>query len=81
MSESTPLPFPQSEGSANLYHAPAEELEFQFAEEFSKLQGKFAYCLDEGEMLAGVGPYAFQGDDRIVAVGKLPVEVLSLIHI
>ncbi|MEO6914817.1 MAG: LUD domain-containing protein [Chitinophagaceae bacterium] len=54
LSDSTPLPFPQSEGSANIYHPPAEELEFQFAEEFSRLEGKFSYCIDEGEMLAGV---------------------------
>ena len=54
LSESTPLPFPQSEGSANIYHAPAEDPVYQFAEEFSKLQGRFSFCMDEGEMLAGV---------------------------
>lgn len=44
LSESTPLPFPHSEGNSFLYHPSQQELEIQFAEEFSKLQGKFAFC-------------------------------------
>ncbi|MEO6316865.1 MAG: lactate utilization protein [Chitinophagaceae bacterium] len=44
--ESTPLPFPLSEGTASLYHPAQKELEIQFAEEFGKLQGKFAFCLN-----------------------------------
>ena len=50
LSESTPLPFPQSEGTSSLYHPAQKELEIQFAEEFSKLQGKFAFCLDLTEL-------------------------------
>jgi L-lactate dehydrogenase complex protein LldG len=45
-----PLPFPLSEGTADLYHAPAEELEIIFAESFTKLQGKFVFCADEKEL-------------------------------
>jgi L-lactate dehydrogenase complex protein LldG len=45
-----PLPFPLSEGTADLYPAPAEELEIIFAEVFTKLQGKFIFCADENEL-------------------------------
>ncbi len=50
LSESTPLPFPQSEGTHSLYPPSQKELEEQFAEEFSKLQGKFAFCLNAAEL-------------------------------
>ena len=50
--ESTPLPFPQSEGTNSLYHPSQKDLEIQFAEEFSKLQGKFAFCLTLAELCA-----------------------------
>jgi len=41
---STPLPFPQSEGTGNFFQPSQQELEIEFAEQFTKLQGKFAYC-------------------------------------
>lgn len=50
LSESTPLPFPQSEGTQSLYHPSQKELEIQFAEEFSKLQGKFVFCTNTAEL-------------------------------
>jgi L-lactate dehydrogenase complex protein LldG len=50
LTESTPLPFPQSEGTSSLYHPSQNDLEIQFAEEFSKLQGKFAFCLNKEEL-------------------------------
>jgi L-lactate dehydrogenase complex protein LldG len=52
LTESTPLPFPQSEGNSFLYQPAQQELEIQFAEEFSKLQGKFAFCLNIAELTA-----------------------------
>ncbi len=52
LSESTPQPFPQSEGSNAVYHPQQKELEFQFAEEFSKLQGRFAFCLHTADLCA-----------------------------
>lgn len=50
MSQSTPLPFPQSEGNTPLYQPARQELEVEFAEQFSKLQGKFVYCLNVAEL-------------------------------
>jgi L-lactate dehydrogenase complex protein LldG len=50
LSESTPFPFPLSDGSNSLYIPQQKELEVQFAEEFIKLQGKFSFCLNSEEL-------------------------------
>ena len=50
LSTSTPLPFPQSEGNNSLYQPSQQELELQFAETFTGLQGRFAFCLDYNEL-------------------------------
>ena len=44
-----PLPFPQSEGINSVYVHSTEEPVVIFAEEFTKLQGKFAFCTDEND--------------------------------
>jgi L-lactate dehydrogenase complex protein LldG len=49
LSTSVPVPFPQSEGNNSVFQQSTEELEVKFAEEFSKLQGKFIFCADEKE--------------------------------
>jgi L-lactate dehydrogenase complex protein LldG len=49
LSTSVPVPFPQSEGNHSVFQQSEEDLEVKFAEEFSKLQGKFVYCADEKE--------------------------------
>jgi len=49
-----PLPFPLSEGSADVFPAATDEPAVIFAEAFTKLQGKFVYCFDEKEMLQQV---------------------------
>ncbi|HMH35218.1 MAG TPA: LUD domain-containing protein [Puia sp.] len=46
LSQSTPLPFPNSEGNSSVFKAPDDDLEVVFAREFTKLQGKFAFCRD-----------------------------------
>lgn len=50
LSSSTPLPFPQSEGNQAVVHGPAQELEVEFAEQFTKLHGKFIYCINRQEL-------------------------------
>ena len=50
LSTPVPLPFPQSEGNNSVFQPATEELELIFAEEFSKLQGKFVYCADYKEL-------------------------------
>lgn len=49
LSHPTPLPFPQSEGTEHVFPAPTQELEVEFAEQFTKLQGKFIYCINQQE--------------------------------
>ena len=50
LSNPVPLPFPQSEGAQSVFPSPAEDLTVIFAEEFTRLQGKFAYCTDEANL-------------------------------
>ena len=43
LSHSTPLPFPNSEGTLSVFNSLHQEKEVEFAEQFTKLQGQFAY--------------------------------------
>jgi len=52
LSNPVPLPFPLSEGTASIYHPAPDDLEVVFAETFTKLQGKFAFCEDEADLKA-----------------------------
>lgn len=47
LSNPVPLPFPKSEGTSSVFKSQSEELEILFAEEFTKLLGKFAFCVNE----------------------------------
>lgn len=51
LSHSTPIPFPSSEGNSSVYHPSRQELEVEFAERFSLLLGRFAYCANSDELL------------------------------
>lgn len=50
LTHSTPLPFPQSEGNNSVFQPLQQEAEVEFAEQFTKLQGKFIYCLNQQEL-------------------------------
>jgi L-lactate dehydrogenase complex protein LldG len=45
-----PLPFPDSEGDAALFPPPSDEPEVLFAQAFTRLQGRFAFCANEQEL-------------------------------
>jgi len=45
-----PVPFPQSEGNDSVFQPLTQEPEVEFAENFTKLQGRFSFCLDEKEL-------------------------------
>ena len=51
LSHPTPLPFPNSEGVQSVFTSPSDDSVVVFAEEFTKLQGKFAYCINNEDML------------------------------
>ena len=48
---STPVPFPQSEGNNSIFQPSHQELEVEFAEQFTRLLGKFIYCLNHEELV------------------------------
>jgi L-lactate dehydrogenase complex protein LldG len=52
LSHSTPLPFPQSEGQSSVFKPSQQELEVEFAERFSLLQGKFIFCINHTEWVS-----------------------------
>jgi len=50
LSQSTPIPFPQSEGNHSVFQPATQDPEIEFAEQFTKLQGKFIFCMDHREL-------------------------------
>jgi len=50
LSNPVPLPFPNSEGKDSLYKPGTEDDAIIFAEEFTRLQGKFAFCVNEADL-------------------------------
>ncbi len=51
LTHSTPVPFLQSEGNNSVFQPAQLELEVQFAQEFSALKGKFAFCVNNDELI------------------------------
>jgi L-lactate dehydrogenase complex protein LldG len=47
LSNPVPLPFPKSEGVSSVFQPQPADLEILFAEEFTNLLGKFAFCINE----------------------------------
>src|ERR1700730_4634844 len=60
LSESTPLPFPQAEGNSPVFPSSLQPLEFEFAEHFTGLLGKFIYSVDHRELAAQLNALATQ---------------------
>ena len=52
LSQSTPIPFPQSEGNHTVFQPATQDPEIEFAEQFARLQGKFIFCVDHQELVA-----------------------------
>jgi L-lactate dehydrogenase complex protein LldG len=52
LSQSTPIPFPQSEGHHTVFQPATQDPEIEFAEQFARLQGKFVFCVDHQELVA-----------------------------
>jgi L-lactate dehydrogenase complex protein LldG len=50
LSQSTPIPFSQADGNSTFFPKPAQDLELEFAEQFTALQGKFIFCLNQAEL-------------------------------
>ena len=50
LSNQVPVPFPHSEGNSSVFQPPVDDMAVQFAQEFTKLQGKFVFCAGEKDM-------------------------------
>lgn len=51
LSHPVALPFPNSEGTQSVFTSPTDDDAVLFAEEFTRLQGKFAFCNDNAELV------------------------------
>lgn len=51
LTQSTPLPFPESEKQDGIFQPQQQDLLVEFAEQFTQLQGKFSYCENEQELI------------------------------
>ncbi len=78
LSHSTPLPFPQSEGSGTVYQPLQQEAEVEFAEQFTKLQGKFIFCINRQELAFQLGSLVRKQDwQKVYCVEQVLVDSLS----
>ena len=50
LAQPVPLPFPKQDAGGDLYPLSTEDLTVTFAQEFTRLLGRFAYCQDAGEL-------------------------------
>ncbi len=60
LAQPTPLPFPQAEGAESFFQPQSEDLVVEFAEQFSALQGKFIFCVDEKELAQSFEKLCYQ---------------------
>ena len=56
----TPLPFPKTEGLENFIQPLQQDLVVEFAENFTKLLGKFIFCADRKELHEQFNKLCFQ---------------------
>lgn len=56
----TPLPFPKSEGVESVFQPQQQELVVEFAEQFTSLQGKFVFCVNQNELVESFSKLCYQ---------------------
>ena len=78
LSHSTPLPFPNSEGTNSVFEPLQQEAEIEFAEQFTKLQGKFIYCINRQELAFQLGSLVKKQDwQKVYCVEEKLIEPLA----
>jgi L-lactate dehydrogenase complex protein LldG len=60
LEQPTPLPFPKAEALENFVQPLQQDLVVEFAEEFTKLQGKFIFCADTDELIDNYNKLCYQ---------------------
>jgi L-lactate dehydrogenase complex protein LldG len=79
LSHSTPLPFPYSEGTNSVFEPLQQEAEVEFAEQFTKLQGKFIYCINRQELAFQLGSLVKKQDwQKVYCVEEKLIEPLAM---
>ncbi len=79
LSHSTPLPFPASEGNTSVFHPSKQEMEIEFAEQFSQLQGRFIFCINRQELAFQLGSLVKKQDwQQVFCVEEKLVEPLAI---
>lgn len=66
LSHPTPLPFPQSEGNQPIFQPLTQDIEVEFAEQFTKLLGKFIFCINKQELAFQLGSLIKKMDWQMV---------------
>jgi len=56
----TPLPFPKSEGVESVFQPQQQDLVVEFAEQFTALQGKFVFCVNQNELVDSFKKLCYQ---------------------
>jgi L-lactate dehydrogenase complex protein LldG len=56
----TPLPFPERPATDSVFHPRQQDLVVEFAEQFTALQGKFIFCIDEQELRTNFEKLCYQ---------------------
>ena len=78
LTSKVPVPFEGSSSSESIFVAPTEELEIEFAENFTKLQGKFCFCNSFEELVANLNELAEARKwDKLYCVEKTLIEKLQ----
>ncbi len=60
LSHPAPLPFPGSEGNKDIFPQATEELDIMFAQEFTRLLGKFAFCTSQEDLINQINQLVIQ---------------------
>jgi L-lactate dehydrogenase complex protein LldG len=56
----TPLPFPKTDNQESVFQPLQQDIIIEFAEQFTALQGKFVFCLDEKELAENFEKVCYQ---------------------
>lgn len=60
LAQPTPLPFPKAEGTELPFQPLQQDLVVEFAEQFTHLQGKFIFCVNQSELISHFEKLCYQ---------------------
>jgi L-lactate dehydrogenase complex protein LldG len=81
LSNPVPLPFPNSEGNSDVFVNSNEDPLVLFAQEFTKLQGKFSFCANEADLQQLATLIAEKKWQKVYCVENKCTEILKKISV